>query len=75
MDSEHSSDIDIKKIVRATEREVNSAVLLLRAVQLGVSIADLDLLNTGQLLDICTEASNDQYDYAVLATQSDIDSL
>lgn len=52
---------------------MSTAILLLRAAQLGVSMADLETLSVGMLLDMYTEAMNDQEDYPVLATQEDFD--
>ncbi len=52
---------------------MSTGLLLLRAAQLGVSMADLDLLSVGMLLDMYTEALNDDEDYPVLATQEDFD--
>ena len=48
---------------------------MLRCIQLGISIADLDLLPLGLLYDMITEASNDDVEYAVIASQEDIDRL
>ncbi len=36
---------------------------LLRCVQLGISIADLDLLTIGLVNDMFTERQNDEYPY------------
>lgn len=53
---------------------MSTALLLLRAAQLGISIADMDLLTVGMLLDMCTEAINDEEgDYCTVATQEDFD--
>ena len=46
---------------------------MLRAVQLGISIADLDLLTIGLVIDMCTESANDHQDYDEMATQEDMD--
>ena len=46
---------------------------LLRCVQLGISIADLDLLTIGLVNDMFTERQNDQYPYQELASQADFD--
>ena len=59
----------------AIDREINTAIFLLRAVQLGLSVADLDELSIGMVLDVLIERQNDSYDYPVLATQADIDRL
>ena len=48
---------------------------MLRAVQCGISISDLDLLSIGLVNDMFTEQQNDNYDYPRKATQADMDSL
>lgn len=53
---------------------MTTALLLLRALQLGISIQDLDLLTIGMINDMYAEAMNDKEgDYAQLATQEDFD--
>lgn len=55
---------------------MNTALFLLRCVQLGLSIADLELLEVGMVYDMFTEASNDDWEgYKQLATQSDMDNF
>ena len=55
---------------------MSTALFLLRAAQLGVSMVDLDLLTVGMVFDMATEALNDQEgDYARVATQEDIDAF
>lgn len=46
---------------------------MLRAVQLGISIADLDLLTIGLVIDMYTESANDHQNYDEMATQEDMD--
>ena len=46
---------------------------MLRAVQLGISIAYLDLLTIGLVIDMYTESANDHQDYDEMATQEDMD--
>lgn len=48
---------------------------MLRCVQLGISISDLDLLSVGLVNDMFIELKNDECKYPVLATQEDIDRL
>lgn len=48
---------------------------MLRCVQLGISISDLELLSIGMINDMFIELKNDEYEYPVLATQEDIDAL
>lgn len=53
---------------------MTTALFLLRAVQLGISVADLDLLSVGMVNDMYTEAFNDREGgYAEVADQEDID--
>ena len=60
--------------MNATTREMTVAVLLLRAAEIGISIADLDLLTIGMLNDIFVEKFNDsEGEYDEVATQEDID--
>lgn len=48
---------------------------MLRCVQSGISISDLDLLTIGMVNDIFAESKNDDYKYPIIATQADIDRL
>lgn len=52
---------------------MTTALFLLRAAQIGVSLSDLEGLSMGMVLDMYTEAMNDQEEYPVLATQEDFD--
>lgn len=54
---------------------MNTALFLLRCVQCGISIDDLELLSVGMVNDMFVELKNDEYDYPVMATQQDIDAL
>jgi len=60
---------------RPTARETNTAVFMLRAIQIGLSIADLEELDIGFVFDLMIESENDNYKYPYKAEQSDIDSL
>ena len=42
---------------------MTTALFMLRCVELGLNIADLDLLTIGMVLDIWTEKGNDDYKY------------
>lgn len=59
--------------MRKTSREWSAALFLLRAVQLGLSIQDLDYISFGMVLDMYTEASNDSVEHVEYATQDDMD--
>ena len=52
---------------------MTTALFLLRCVQLGLSMQDLDLLTIGMVGDMYVESRNDDYNYPVLATQEDMD--
>ena len=64
----------VKKL-RATDREMTTPLLLLRAVQLGVQIGEMNLLTIGTINDMYTEMQNDenQGSYSTLASQDDMD--
>lgn len=50
---------------------MTTPLFLLRCVQLGLSIRDLDLLTIGMVNDMYAESRNDEYKYTPLATQED----
>lgn len=52
---------------------MTTALFLLRALQAGLSMADLDCLTVGMVMDIFTERINDDYKYPLKATQADFD--
>ena len=53
---------------------MTTPLFLLRCVQLGLSIRDLDLLTIGLVNDMFIESKNDDYKgYSEIATQSDYD--
>ena len=55
---------------------MTTPLFLLRCVQLGISIRDLDLLTIGMMNDMYVESGNNQdadKKYSVLATQADLD--
>ena len=52
---------------------MTTSLFLLRCVELGIGMADLDLLTIGLVLDMWTEKSNDDISYDKLATQEDFD--
>jgi len=53
---------------------MTTPLFLLRCVQLGLSLRDLDLLTIGTVNDMYTEMCNDDYDgYSEIATQEQMD--
>ena len=51
---------------------MTTPLFLLRCVQLGLSMEDLDMLSIGLINDMYSESRNDDYKYAELA-QEDFD--
>ena len=52
---------------------MTTPLFMLRCVELGISIRDLDLLSIGMINDMFAESRNDECKYATLATQEDFD--
>ncbi len=52
---------------------MTTPLFLLRCVQLGLSMADLDLISIGLINDMYCESRNDSFSYAVLADQVAMD--
>lgn len=51
---------------------MTSALFLLRCVELGLSMKDLDVLDVGMIYDMFIEKGNDNEEYAQVATQEDM---
>jgi hypothetical protein len=54
---------------------MTTPLFLLRCLQIGLSLRDLDLLTVGMVNDMFVEKSNDDYDYETIATQEDFDAF
>ena len=54
---------------------MTTPLFMLRCVQLGISIRDLDLLTVGLVTDMFSESQNDDCKYGEVASQSDFDSF
>lgn len=54
---------------------MTTPLFLLRCCELGLSMADLDLLTVGLVTDMFIERSNDSAEYTREATQEDIDNF
>ena len=52
---------------------MTTPLFLLRCLQIGLSLRDLDLLTVGMVNDIFIENINDDCDYCTLASQEDFD--
>lgn len=75
MESEYGADVQGKKGDREIDREVNTALFMLRCVQCGISISELELLTIGLVNDMFIELKNDSYEYPAIGNQADIDAL
>ena len=54
---------------------MTTPLFLLRCVQLGISLRDLDLLTVGVVNDMIIERENDNEDYALIGTQAQMDAF
>lgn len=54
---------------------MTTALFLLRASELGLSMSDLDDLTVGMVNDMLIEKMNDSYEWKEVAEQSDFDSF
>lgn len=52
---------------------MTTPLFLLRSVEIGISIHDMDLLSVGLVIDMWTEKANDNVKYKRVATQEDFD--
>lgn len=75
MDAVHDYDRNPKKMTPPSTRPFTTALFLLRCTSLGLSMADLDLLDMGMVIDMFVEQGNDDYDWPVKATAKDIEAF
>ncbi len=54
---------------------MTTPLFLLRCLQIGLSLRDLDLLTVGMVNDIFVENQNDNYEYDEVADQADFDAF
>ena len=52
---------------------MTTPLFLLRCIQLGISMGDMELLSNGLINDMYAESRNDECKYAEVATQEDMD--
>ena len=69
------TDVEAKKKLRTTEREMTTALFMLRCVQIGLSIRDLDLLTIGLVNEMFIESRNDEYPWAEVGDQQAMDAF
>ena len=73
MGGKHGDSGAVKKRSRPIDREMTTPLFLLRCVQVGISINDLQYLTIGLVEDMFTEQGNDDFKYQYTATQEDFD--
>ena len=73
MGHEYSDHGTRKKKLRKTERPMTTALFMLRSVQLGLSISDLDLVTMGTVYDMINESNRDSMEWREQASQADMD--
>ena len=54
---------------------MTTALFMLRCVQIGLSLRDLELLTIGMVNDMYAESRNDDVKYAEVADQGDFDAF
>ena len=54
---------------------MTTALFMLRCVQLGLNIADLDLLTIGSVNDMFNESNRDKIEWREEASQADMDRI
>lgn len=54
---------------------MTTGLYLLRVIQCGIALGDLELLSIGMVRDIFAEAENDTLEYDEIASDEDIDRL
>lgn len=59
--------------MRESERPFTTALFLLRCVQLGLSLDDLDRMTVGMVFDIMLERGRDDEEWKDIATEKDIE--
>lgn len=51
---------------------MNTALFVLRCLQIGLRLTDLDLIDEGMAYDMMVESGNDSAEYKVMASQEDM---
>lgn len=72
MGPERTAEQHTEKKIRATVREPNVAIYMLRCVELGLTKDLLEIITVGDVYDMCVEKANDNEEYPIKATQEDI---
>ena len=75
MERESEDHFRAEKKIKATVREPNGAIFMLRCARLGLSDEALSTMTMGMVYDMMTEEANDREEYPLEATQEDINSF
>ncbi len=54
---------------------MTTPLFLLRCLQIGMSLGDLDLVTEGMVIDMANERANDEAEWDELPTQEDFDNF
>ena len=54
---------------------MTTPLFLLRCIQLGISLGELDMLTIGMVNDMFSERERDEYEWVEIASQNDYDSF
>lgn len=73
MEAYERAEINPKKIGRPTERPLTTPLFLLRCLQVGLNLDDLDKIDIGLVNDMFIEMANDRETWDYKATQEDMD--
>lgn len=68
-----ATQIESKKKHRQTDRPMTTPLFLLRCVQLGISLSELELLTIGLVNDMFCERERDDEEWSILADQDAMD--
>lgn len=75
MEQKQRDHVRAGKKIRATVREPNGAIFMLRCAHFGLSDEALANMTMGMVYDMLTEEGNDREEYPYEATQDDIQSF
>ena len=75
MEQKQRDHVHSGKKIRATVREPNGAIFMLRCAHFGLSDEALANMTMGMVYDMLTEEGNDREEYPYEATQEDIRSF
>lgn len=75
MGQQSGNDKQTEKKSNPVDRDLTTGLFLLRCIEVGLTLADLEDIEMGMALDILTEKANDDCDYDKIATQDDFDRI